>query len=102
MMKLKFPIDKKWPKRSFLQRWAARVVAKMLLSKNSSYQCCGKINWMHTLKEENGILYHKLDYVPNESEADIQVPSLQMAHWILRESGYSVCEADIEKRIKAD
>lgn len=82
-MNLKFPVDKMWPKRSFIQRWAARIVAKMMLeSKGESYQCSGEINW---------------HLFPNR--ADVQVPDIQFAHWILRESGYSVCQADIEKRI---
>jgi hypothetical protein len=81
---VKFKIDKMWPKRSFIQRWASKIVAKMFLDKNSSYQCCGEVNWT----------------IGKEKRADIQVPASQFAHWILREAGYSVCEADLWKYLK--
>lgn len=95
-MNLNFDIDKMWPKRSFIQRWAARIVAKMLLKKDSSYQCYGETNWVTAPVEGAG--FDRTTYVSN-GKADIQVPAIQMAHWILRESGYSVCQADIKKRI---
>ena len=70
---LKFPIDPMWPKKSniFSRYYARKVAAKILNDKCSSYQFFG-------------IGYSNLDE-----------PKEQLAHWILRNEGYSVCVADL-------
>lgn len=69
---------------------AARVVARMLLKENGTYQCSGDLNWIcdnyyNHIRRLNGPI----------KRADIQVPAAQMAHWILREAGYKVCANDL-------
>jgi hypothetical protein len=68
------------------KRWAFRIVARHLMKQNTAYQCMGKMNW--------GLG----DYDPVKRRfdgADIQVPGVSMAHWILREAGYGVCEVNV-------
>lgn len=85
-MNLKFPVDKLMHT-SVLRRWASRIVAEAIINESTSYQCNGKANWW-TIKER-----------PDISTADIQVPSTQIAHWVLRcAGGYKVCEADVIER----
>lgn len=80
----KFEVSKMhWAKRNFIQRWAARVVAKMILKQDSSYQCCGK--------------YNLFSFDVDNKVADIQVPAKQFAHWILREAGYDLRPCDLEE-----
>ncbi len=63
-------------------RWAARIVAWWLIrDKAKSYQCSGKINWLQLGQEW----------------ADIQVPTEQLVHWILRVCGHEVCINDIRR-----
>ena len=75
---LKFEVDSRWPKRTWIQRLAARIVAAMFINQPSkayqtfSIKCKGE--WVDG---------DKWDYI----------------HWILREAGYSVCIADIWARI---
>lgn len=91
-MNLRFPIDRGWtPRRNWLDRWAARRVAN-IMARVDSYQCNGRVNWIS-----------KIQANPPMQEADVQVPSIQIMHWILREAGgYAVCEGDIAGRKRLD
>ena len=78
---LKFPLDKMWPSQSnFFERWIARrAAARILNSSARTYQFGG---WTGAKK----LAYELVD-------ADKE----QIAHWLLREVGYSCCPADIMK-----
>jgi len=78
---LKFKIDSRWEPRSWLDRFCARHVARMLFRANgATYQFGG---WTGAKK----LAYEMVD-------AD----KFQLMHWVLRESGYRCCPADVMKR----
>ena len=75
----KMKIDPMWPPTSITLRVASKIVAESILNcGGGSVQCSGEKNW------DIG-----------EDRADIQVPMTQIAQWILRNAGYSLCEADL-------
>lgn len=77
----KFEIDEMWGKRIFLERFFARMVAKILwFSKGNTYQFGG---WTGAKK----LSYELVD-------AD----KFQLMHWILREAGYLCSVANIMER----
>lgn len=77
----RFEVDRTWGKRSFLDRFFARMVAKLLwFSKGNTYQFGG---WTGAKK-----LSYKL----------VDADKFQLMHWILREAGYSCCPADVMER----
>jgi len=79
---LNFEVDKLWRKRSWIQRLAARIVANMIINTESdTYQFGG---WRSS-KQPTPYTF-------------IQADKYQLAHWVLRESGYHCCVADIMKR----
>jgi len=74
---LRFPVDKHWLEdTNYISRLASRIVAKRYLNgKADSYQG---------------------SYI-SSLPINIQISKFQMAHWTLRNAGYSVCVADLEK-----
>ena len=85
MMNFKFEVDKMWAKRSWLDRFCARQVCKMIFKSGAkTYQFGG---W-------NGA--KKLSYELINAE------KFQLMHWILREAGYSCCAADVMERCGID
>jgi len=84
-MNLKFKIDKRWPKRSWFDRFCARHVCKMIVKENfKSYQFGGYTG------------AKKLSYELVNAEC------FQLMHWVLREAGYSCCAADVMERCGID
>lgn len=69
-----------WPKRTWLQRWASRIVARMLLEREMSYECTGRFNWAQTV----------------DNIASIQASNIDLAHWVLFEAGYGVRPCDLK------
>jgi len=84
-------IDRLWPRRSFVVRWAARILARRLMKIGGSYQCSGRLNWVaDRLSQKQG------SQLNLEKHAYIQVPASQIVHWILWEGGYNVSESDVQ------
>jgi hypothetical protein len=84
-MNFKFEIDKRWHKRTWIDRLCARWVAKMIYkTKSETYQFGG---WTGAKK----LAWELVD-------AD----KFQVIHWILREAGYNCCPADIMERCGID
>ena len=82
---LKFKIDDRWGRRTWLDRFCARHVAKMLHNtQGATYQFGG---YTGALKKS----YELVD-------ADV----FQLMHWVLRESGYNCCPADVMERCGVD
>lgn len=75
-MILNFRVDKWWPRKaSSIQRIAAKIVASMLLENpTATWQMYGKRDGSFTYSEHT-----------------------QLAQIVLREAGFSVCEADLMK-----
>jgi len=84
--RFKYPIDPHWLlKSNFVNRWAARVTARMIYyAMGNTYQFGGY----------TGILMEKYEMV----DAD----KYQLMHWILREAGYSCSPADVMRECGVD
>lgn len=83
---LKFKIDTRWGKRTWLDRFSARQTALMIFNaKGDTYQFSG-IGMLH-------LSYEMID---------VDVDKFQLMHWILREAGYNCCAATIMKRCGID
>ena len=78
---LRFPVDRKWhPIGNFFERWIARHAAARILNGDCrTFQFGG---WTGALKK---------------SYEMVNADKEQLAHWILRDVGYSCCPADIMK-----
>lgn len=77
---LNFFVDNAYPG-NFFYRWIARVQAARILNHGGTFQFGG----YDEAKKNNWYM--------------IDAPCIQVAHWILRCAGYSVCIADIETRL---
>lgn len=81
---LKFEIDTRWGKRSWLDRFFARRTALMIFNaKGDTYQF-GGIGMLHSSYEM------------------IDADKFQLMHWILREAGYNCCAASIMRHCGID
>jgi len=95
MPKMRFDLEPKsrmgpdgFERPRWYHRLAARIVAKRILNgKAQSHQCSGRVNWLLDFESGKAPLFG--------GDADIQVPSAQLAHWVLRNVGYKVCPADL-------
>lgn len=73
---------KRLGKTSWWRKIACWIAADTLAkSEVDSWQCAGKKNW---------------DYA--NGRADIQVPTSQFVHWLLRHAGKEVCVMDVYKK----
>ena len=81
-LNFKFPIDPRWSKRNWLDRWCARQTCLML--------------W------RSGCLSYQFGGFEGDDYRIIMAPVFQLMHWILRQAGYDCCPADVMKRCGVD
>lgn len=80
-----FPLDRMWPPKFFFVRFCARITAAMIINNPAeTYQFGG---WTGALKKAYEL---------------VNADKFQLAHWILREAGYSCCPADVMRRAGVD
>jgi len=85
MINFRFKVDPRWTKRSWFDRFCARQTAKIIWkSEGETYQFFG---WTGAKKEEF---------------TAVNARKTELMHWILREAGYWVCEADVMERVGID